>query len=384
MPMSASEIEKLIKEAFPDAEVAITDLAGDNEARCRVVAPVHVQYEPRRHGEQDKQPGKMASMHAIVIREPGGPEVLDWVEVPDPVAGPGEVLVDVAASAVNRADLLQRAGHYDPPPGTPPYPGLECSGRISSVGDEVTGWRVGDEVCALLSGGGYAERVAVPVGQLLPVPTDVVESAALPEAACTVWSNLVGVARLAAGETLLIHGGGSGIGSFAIQFAAALGARVFATARKVKHDTLRELGAELVIDYTAEDFVEAVNTATGGRGVDVILDIQGGPYLPRNVAALAVGGRLVVIGLQGGRRGELDLGQLLYKRATVAGTTLRARPPAEKTEIVSGVRAAVWPLVASGRIRPVIDRQFPMSQAARAHELVEQDPPLGKVLLVAE
>ena len=323
-------------------------------------------------------------MRAIVIREPGGPDVLEWTEVPDPTPGPGEVLVDVAASAVNRADLLQRAGFYDPPPGTSPYPGLECAGRVSALGPGTTGWQVGQEVCALLSGGGYAERVAVPVGQLLPVPTDVVESAALPEAACTVWSNLVGVARLAAGETLLIHGGGSGIGSFAIQFAAALGARVFATARKVKHDTLRELGAELVIDYTAEDFVEAVNTATGGRGVDVILDIQGGPYLPRNVAALGVGGRLVVIGLQGGRRGELDLGQLLYKRATVAGTTLRARPPAEKTEIVSGVRAAVWPLVASGRIRPVINRQFPMSQAARAHELVEQDPPLGKVLLVAE
>src|SRR6266704_2336336 len=214
------------------------------------------------------------SMHAIVIPEPGPPQVLQWAEVPDPVAGPGEVLVDVVASAVNRADLLQRAGFYDPPPGTPPYPGLECSGRISALGEGVTGWAVGDEVCALLSGGGYAERVAVPVGQLLPVPTDVLESAALPEVACTVWSNLVGVARLAASETVLVHGGGSGIGTFAIQFAAALGARVYTTARRSKHEALLKLGAELTIDYTAEDFVEAIRTATGGRGVDVILDIQ--------------------------------------------------------------------------------------------------------------
>jgi putative PIG3 family NAD(P)H quinone oxidoreductase len=323
-------------------------------------------------------------MRAIVIREPGGPEVLEWAEVPDPVPGPGEVLVDVAASAVNRADLLQRAGLYDPPPGASRYPGLECAGRISALGDGVTGWQPGQEVCALLAGGGYAEKVAVPVGQLLPVPTDVVASAALPEVACTVWSNLVGVARLAAGETLLVHGGGSGIGTFAIQFATALGARVFATARRAKHEALRDLGAELVIDYTDEDFVAAVYTATDGRGVDVILDIQGGPYLPRNVAALAVGGRLVVIGLQGGRKGELDLGQLVVKRAMVAATTLRSRPLAEKAEIVAGVRGQVWPLVESGRIRPVIDRRLPMAQAARAHEIVAGNAHLGKVLLVLE
>jgi putative PIG3 family NAD(P)H quinone oxidoreductase len=323
-------------------------------------------------------------MHAIVIREPGGPEVLEWREVPDPVPGPGEVLVEVAASAVNRADLLQRAGFYDPPPGTSPYPGLECSGRIAALGTGTAGWAVGQQVCALLSGGGYAEKVAVPVGQLLPVPVDVVESAALPEVACTVWSNLVAAAHLGAGETLLVHGGGSGVGTFAVQYAAARGARVIVTARKVKHDALRELGADLAIDYTASDFVDEVLAATDGRGVDVILDNMGGAYLPRNVAVLGTGGRLVVIGLQGGRRGELDLGQLIGKRATVTATTLRSRPPGEKADIVAGVRAAVWPLVAAGRIRPVISHRYPMSRAAGAHALAETDPPLGKQLLVVE
>jgi putative PIG3 family NAD(P)H quinone oxidoreductase len=292
------------------------------------------------------------------------------------------VLVDVVASAVNRADLLQRAGFYDPPPGASPYPGLECSGRVSALGEGVAGWRVGDEVCALLAGGGYAEKVAVPVGQLMPVPTDVVEAAALPEVACTVWSNLAGVARLAAGESLLVHGGGSGIGTFAIQYATACGARVFATARRAKHEALRELGAEITIDYTEEDFLAAVMAATGGRGVDVILDIQGGGYLPRNVAALATGGRLVVIGLQGGRTGELDLGQLVVKRASVAASTLRARPLADKAKICSGVRDEVWPLVEAGRIRPVIDRRLPIREAARAHELVASNAHVGKVLLV--
>jgi putative PIG3 family NAD(P)H quinone oxidoreductase len=322
-------------------------------------------------------------MHAIVIREPGGPEVLDWVEVPDPVAGPGEVVVDVVASAVNRADLLQRAGFYPPPPGAPPYPGLECAGRVSAVGPEADGWQVGDEVCALLSGGGYAERVAVPVGQLMPVPVGLVESAALPEVACTVWSNLAAAAHLADGEWVLIHGGGSGVGTFAIQFAVALGARVLTTARRAKHDALRELGAEVTIDYTEEDFLDAVLAATDRRGADVILDIQGADYLPRNVSALAVNGRLVVIGLQGGRTGELDLGQLVAKRASVAASTLRARPLSEKTTICSGVREEVWPLVQAGRIRPVIYRRLPMSQAAEAHQLVASNAHIGKVLLVA-
>jgi putative PIG3 family NAD(P)H quinone oxidoreductase len=315
-------------------------------------------------------------MHAIVIREPGGPEVLVWTEVPDPEPGPGEVVVDIAASAVNRADLLQRAGFYDPPPGTPPYPGLECSGRISALGPGVSGWSVGDEVCALLSGGGYAEKVAVPVGQLLPVPVGLVEAAGLPEVACTVWSNLVGVARLRAGETVLIHGGGSGIGTFAIQFAKALGARVVTTARRPKHPALVELGADQVIDYTEEDFVAALDTKA-----DVILDIQGAAYLARNLQALATNGRLVVIGMQGGRTAELDMGLMMTKRATLAATALRARPPSEKAEIVSGVRREVWPLVVAGTIRPVVDRTVPMPDAARAHEIVATNEHTGKVLL---
>jgi putative PIG3 family NAD(P)H quinone oxidoreductase len=315
-------------------------------------------------------------MHAIIIREPGGPEVLTWAEVPDPEPRPGEVVVDIVASAVNRADLLQRAGFYDPPPGTPPYPGLECSGRVSALGEGVSGWHVGDEVCALLSGGGYAEKVAVPVGQLLPVPTDLVSAAALPEVACTVWSNLVGMAHLSAGETVLIHGGGSGIGTFAIQFAKALGARVVTTARRPKHAALTALGADQVIDYTECDFV----TEMSGTA-DVILDIQGAAYLERNVHALNTNGRLVVIGLQGGRKAELDLGALMSKRASVAATALRARPPEEKAQIVSAVRAEVWPLIGNGTVRPVVDRTVPMPDAARAHEIVASNVHTGKVLL---
>ena len=340
-------------------------------------------------------------MYAVVITEPGGPEVLAWSAVPDPVPGPGEVVVDVVASAVNRADLLQRAGFYDPPPGTSPYPGLECAGRISALGPPVAdgtsaedgttasdgpagGWRVGDEVCALLTGGGYAQRVAVPVGQLLPVPAGVSlrDSAGLPEVACTVWSNLVGVAALAAGQTVLIHGGGSGIGTFAVQFAAALGATVYATARAAKHEVLRDLGASAVFDYTATDFVAEIQAVTQGRGADVILDIMGGAYLERNVRALATGGRLVVIGLQGGRTGELDLGLLLAKRASVAATALRSRPAVEKARIVRGVRDEVWPLLAAGRIRPVIDQAVPMARAGYAHELVAAGGHVGKVLLI--
>ncbi|SCG51203.1 NAD(P)H-quinone oxidoreductase [Micromonospora inositola] len=322
-------------------------------------------------------------MRAITIPEPGGPEALVWAEVPDPEPGPGEVIVDVRASAVNRADLLQRQGHYPPPPGAPAYPGLECSGVIGAIGPEVTGWMVGQEVCALLAGGGYAERVAVPAGQLLPVPAgvDLVDAAALPEVACTVWSNVVALARLARGETLLVHGGGSGIGTFAIQLGVALGATVVVTARAAKHERLRELGAVHPIDYREQDFVEEVRRVTDGRGADVILDIIGAAYLPRNVAALATGGRLVVIGMQGGRKGELDLGALLAKRATVAATALRSRPLAEKAEIVRGVREQVWPLIESGAIRPIVDRRLPMAEAAEAHRLVETSDHLGKVLL---
>ncbi|RAO14612.1 NADPH:quinone reductase [Micromonospora noduli] len=320
-------------------------------------------------------------MRAITIPQPGGPDALVWAEVPDPEPGPNEVIVDVRASGVNRADLLQRQGHYPPPPGAPAYPGLECSGVITEVGAEVVGWAVGQQVCALLAGGGYAERVAVPAGQLLPVPCDPVDAAALPEVACTVWSNLVQVARLGTGDTLLVHGGGSGIGTFAVQLGAALGVTVLTTAREGKHARLRELGAAHLIDYREQDFVEEVRRVTDGRGVDVILDIMGGSYLGRNVSALATGGRLVVIGMQGGRKAELDLGALLTKRASVTATSLRSRPLAEKAEIVQGVRDEVWPLVEAGRIRPIVDRRLPMTEAAEAHRLVESSDHFGKVLL---
>ncbi|MER5338406.1 NAD(P)H-quinone oxidoreductase [Micromonospora sp. NPDC002717] len=322
-------------------------------------------------------------MRAMTIPEPGGPDALVWSEVPDPEPGPGEVLVDVRATAVNRADLLQRQGHYPPPPGAPAYPGLECSGVISATGPDVAGWEVGQEVCALLAGGGYAERVAVPAGQLLPVPAgvDLVDAAALPEVACTVWSNVVQLARLAKGETLLLHGGGSGIGTFAVQLGVALGATVVVTARSAKHERLRELGAAHTIDYREQDFVEEVRRVTDGRGADVILDIMGASYLPRNVAALATDGRLVVIGMQGGRKGELDLGALLAKRGTVAATALRSRPREQKAEIVRGVRQQVWPLVEAGAIRPIVDRRLPITEAAQAHRLVESSDHVGKVLL---
>ncbi|WP_018908615.1 NAD(P)H-quinone oxidoreductase [Salinispora arenicola] len=322
-------------------------------------------------------------MHAIKIQEPGGPDMLVWSEAPDPEPGPGEVIVDVRASGVNRGDILQRQGHYPPPPGASPYPGLECSGTISAIADDVRGWTVGQQVCALLAGGGYAERVAVPAGQLLPVPdgVDLVDSAALPEVACTVWSNVVRLARLTAGETLLVHGGGSGIGTFAIQLGSALGATVAATARLPKHDQLRKLGAAHTIDYREQDFVEEVRQVTDSRGADVILDIIGAAYLERNLAALATGGRLMVIGMQGGRKAELDLAGLLVKRAAVAATALRPLPLAEKAEIVRGVREQVWPLIAAGRIRPIVDRRLPLTDAAEAHRLVESSEHVGKVLL---
>ncbi len=323
-------------------------------------------------------------MRAVTVTAPGGPEVLRLAEVPDPVPGDGEVLVDIAAAGVNRADLLQRQGAYPPPPGAPEYPGLECSGRISAAGPGVTGWQPGDEVCALLSGGGYAEQVAVPAGQLLPVPAGVslTGAAALPEAACTVHSNGVARAGLARGETLLVHGGASGIGTLAVQLGKALGARVVCTAgSEEKLRRCRELGADLAVSYRDEDFVAAVTSFTGGRGADVILDIIGGSYLPRNVAALATGGRLVVIAVQGSPRGELDLGLLMRKRASVLASTLRARPPAEKAAIVSAVRDEVWPLVAAGQIKPVIDQELPLAEAAAAHRRLEEGGHIGKIVL---
>lgn len=324
-------------------------------------------------------------MRAITIPEPGGPEALVWAEVPDPVPGEGEVLVEVVAGAVNRADILQRQGFYNPPPGASPYPGLECSGRIAEVGPGVSGWAVGDEVCALLAGGGYAQKVAVPAGQLLPVPEgiDLKRAAALPEVACTVWSNVFMISHLRPGETFLVHGGSSGIGTMAIQLAKAVGARVAVTAgTKEKLDQCAELGADILVNYREQDFVEELKQATGGMGADVILDNMGAAYLDRNVRALAVNGRLAIIGMQGGVKAELNIGALLTKRAAISATSLRARPLAEKTAIVAAVREHVWPLLAAGQVRPVVDREFPMSDAAAAHRLVEASGHVGKVLLV--
>jgi putative PIG3 family NAD(P)H quinone oxidoreductase len=298
-------------------------------------------------------------------------------DVPDATAGPGEVLVDVAATAVNRADLLQRQGFYEPPAGASPYPGLECSGVISALGEGVVGWSVGDQVCALLAGGGYAEKVAVPVGQLLPAPAglSLVEAAALPEVTCTVWSNVFQLAALQPGERLLVHGGTSGIGTCAIQLARRHGATVTVTVGSAeKADRARDLGAERAVLYKDEDFVEA-------GPFDVILDNMGAKYLERNVTALATNGRLVVIGLQGGVKGELNLGTLLAKRAAVHATSLRARPPAEKAAIVSAVLAAVWPAVEAGEVRPVIDRVLPLADVAEAHRVVEASTHVGKVVL---
>ena len=324
-------------------------------------------------------------MHAITIPEPGGPEALVWDEVPDPVPGEGEVLVEVVAGAVNRADVLQRQGFYDPPPGASPYPGLECSGRIAALGPGVSGWAVGDEVCALLSGGGYAEKVAVPAGQLLPVPEGIslVQAAALPEVTCTVWSNVFMIANLRPGETFLVHGGSSGIGTMAVQLGTAVGARVAVTAgTKDKLDRCAELGADILINYREQDFVAELKEATGGAGADVILDNMGAKYLDRNIRGLAVNGRLAIIGMQGGVKGELNIGALLTKRAAISATSLRARPPEEKAAIVAAVREHVWPLIEDGQVRPVVDRELPMSDAAAAHRVVEESGHVGKVLLV--
>ncbi len=309
-----------------------------------------------------------------------------WTDVPDPVPGEGEVLVEVAASAVNRADILQRQGSYSPPPGASPYPGLECSGRIAALGPGVSGWAVGDEVCALLSGGGYAEKVAVPAGQLLPVPEGLSlrQAAALPEAVCTVWSNVFMVAHLRPEETLLVHGGSSGIGTMAIQLAKALGARVAVTAgTQEKLERCAELGADVLINYREQDFVAEIKQATDGAGADVILDNMGAKYLDRNVQALAVNGRLAIIGMQGGVKGELNIGALLGKRGAISATSLRGRPLGEKAAIVAAVREHVWPLLAAGDVRPIVDRELPMPEAAEAHRLVEASGHIGKVLLVA-
>ena len=324
-------------------------------------------------------------VRAVVITSPGGPEVLNLTEVPDPVPGGGEVVVEVTAAGVNPADVMQRQGFYPPPPGASPYPGLECSGRIAEVGPGVSGWREGDSVCALMAGGGYAELAAVPAGQLLPIPGGVglTDAAALPEVACTVNASVFGQARLAPGEVLLVHGGAGGIGTMAIQLAKARGATVACTAGSpAKLERCRELGADLAISYRDDDFVAAVKDFTGGRGADVILDIIGAPYLARNVDALATGGRLLQISTREGVNAEVNLGVLMRKRITIFASTLRARPVAEKAVIVADVRDQVWPLVAAGRVVPVIAHTLPLAEAAQAHRLIEEGTQVGKILLV--
>ncbi|HEU4566548.1 MAG TPA: NAD(P)H-quinone oxidoreductase [Marmoricola sp.] len=320
-------------------------------------------------------------MRAVVVPEPGGPEALVVRERPDLSPGPGEVLLEVVASAVNRADVMQRKGFYPPPPGASDVIGLECSGRVAAVGDDVTGFAVGDEVCALLAGGGYAEQVVVPAGQVMPVPdgVDLVDAAALPEVACTVWSNVFMVAGLQPDERLLVHGGAGGVGTMAIQLGHALGAEVFATAGSAeKLELCRELGATRAINYRDEDFVDVLHEA---GGADVILDSIGAKYLQRNVAALATSGRLVVIGLQGGTTGEIDLNALMRKRCAVIATTLRARPAEEKASICAAVVEHVWPLVSSGRVRPVVRRRFPLDDVAEAHRLMDSGDNIGKIVL---
>lgn len=322
-------------------------------------------------------------MRAVFAREPGGPEVLEIREVPDPVAAPGEVVIEIVASAVNRPDLVQRRGFYPPPPGASDVLGLECSGRIASVGDGVDRWQVGDEVCALLASGGYADRVAVPAGQVVGVPSglDLTAAAALPEGAATVWSNVFMLAALQRGEALLVHGGAGGIGTLAIQLGAALGARVACTVGSAeKAEVCRELGAELAVSYREDDFVAEVRRWSDS-GADVILDIVGAAYLRRNIDVLALEGRLVVIGLQGGATGELDLGTLMDKRGAVISTKLRPRPVKAKAAIMASVEEHVWPLVADGKVRPIVDTTFALDDVRLAHERIDAGEHIGKIVL---
>ncbi|WP_314146704.1 NAD(P)H-quinone oxidoreductase [uncultured Leifsonia sp.] len=325
-------------------------------------------------------------MRAVTVPEPGGPEALTLAEVPEPQPGAGEVRIRVAAAGVNGADLSQRRGFYPSPPGAPAWPGLEVSGVVDAVGAGVSAWTIGDRVCALLPGGGYAQQVAVDAGLVLPVPAsvDLVEAAGLPEVAATVWSNVFDLGGLRAGETLLVHGGSSGIGSMAIQLGRAFGASVIATAGSPeKADFCRQLGADAAVDYRTDDFVAAARAATDGRGVDVVLDIVGGAYIARDLEALATGGRIMSIAVRDRTPAAVDMGMLMSKRARIQGTTLRARPLAERTAIIAAVREHVWPLLAEGRIRPVIDSVFPLEDAEQAHRRMESSAHLGKILLRA-
>ena len=322
-------------------------------------------------------------MIAIEISQPGGPEVLEAVVRPDPVPATGEILVRVEAAGVNRPDLMQRLGKYPPPPGASDIPGLEIAGTVMDANDS-SRWRQGDRVCALVSGGGYAELCAVPSAQCLPIPAgvDVVRAAALPETYFTVWTNLFQRAALRPGEFVLVHGGTSGIGSTAIQLARAFGATAYATAGSdEKCRACVDLGAAAAINYRAEDFVQAVGRLTGGAGVDVVLDIIGGDYLPRNLQCLRVNGRLAQVGLMGGSRSEIDLRLVLQNRLTLTGSTLRPRPPAEKGVIAQALERHVWPLLESGRVTPTLYATFPLAQAAEAHRLMESSTHIGKIVL---
>ncbi|XP_058073218.1 uncharacterized protein LOC131221931 [Magnolia sinica] len=324
-------------------------------------------------------------MKAIVITSPGGPEVLQIEEVENPRIGDGDVLIKVEATALNRADAEQRKGSYPIVKGASPYPGLECSGTVESVGKDVSRWKIGDQVCALLSGGGYAEKVAVPAGQVLPIPPGVSlkDAASFPEVACTVWSTVFMISRLSTGETFLIHGGSSGIGTFAIQFAKHQGARVFVTAgSEEKLAFCKDLGADVCINYKTEDFVARVKEETGGKGVDVILDNVGGPYFQQNLSSLNVDGRLFIIGFLGGVATEVNLSCLLLRRLTVQAGGLRSRSLENKAVIVSEVEKNVWPAIAAGKVKPVVYKSFPLAKAAEAHGLMESSKHIGKILLI--
>lgn len=325
------------------------------------------------------------TMRAVEITQPGGPEVLVPTTRPVPQPAAGEVLIQVAVAGVNRPDVVQRQGLYPPPPGASDLPGLEVSGTIAALGDGVTGWQVGDRVCALLGGGGYAEYATAPAGQVLPVPDglDMVQAAALPETIFTVWTNVVERAGLIAGESFLVHGGTSGIGTIAIQLAKALGATIFATAGGAdKVEACRSLGADHAIDYKTQDFVSVVKEATGGKGVNVVLDMVGGDYLPRNLDCLALEGRHVSIAFLRGPKVELNLMPVMLKRLTLTGSTLRARSTAQKAALAATVREKVWPLVTGGQVRPVIAKTFPLDAAADAHRLMESSTHIGKIMLV--
>jgi len=326
-------------------------------------------------------------MHAVEIREPGPPDVLRVVERPLPAPQPGEVLIKVAAAGVNRPDCLQRRGLYPAPRGASDLPGLEVAGTVAMLGQNATGVQVGERVCALLAGGGYAEYCTAPAGQCLPVPESLSlrQAAAIPETFFTVWSNVFERARLQAGETLLVHGGASGIGTTAIQLGRALGARVLVTVGSAEKAALcLKLGAERAIDYNEEPFPDAVRAHTAGHGADVILDIVGGSYLEKNIETLAVEGRLAVIGVLGGGSGKLSLGKMLTRRLTVTASTLRARSAAEKARIGAALRERVWPLLEAGQVTPVIQAALPLGEAARAHEILEANQAMGKIVLVID